>query len=125
MIIHTATHAGDTQPTAITPKIRIRERDGVRITTIRDLAPLLADLTDGITDQGDRGHTLEVLAGAVIAIRDRADETDEAGTLGYTTYRDYGRLSTTYHGTRDLPVSAVLDLADRLRTTLADQEADR
>lgn len=110
---YTVTYPGDTTPTVITPVVRTRDRDGVQITTVRRLAPLLAGRIDRITDEGDRLHTLTVLASAVIAIR---PDSDPDGDTGQT--RDHGRLATTYPGTRDLPVSVVLDLAEQLRTTL-------
>lgn len=110
---YTVTYPGDTTPTVITPTVRTRDRDGVQITTVRRLAPLLAGRIDRITDEGDRLHTLTVLASAVIAIR---PDSDPDGDTGQT--RDHGRLATTYPGTRDLPVSVVLDLAEQLRTTL-------
>lgn len=110
---YTVTYPGDTTPTVITPVVRTRDRDGVQITTVRRLAPLLAGRIDRITDEGDRLHTLTVLAAAVIAIR---PDSDPDGDTGQT--RDHGRLATTYPGTRDLPVSVVLDLAEQLRTTL-------
>lgn len=98
--------------------IKTRIRDGVTITSVRDFAPLLADKIDAITDEGDRLHTLTVLARSVIAIRDQAVEDDERGTLGYETFSDYGRLATTYAGTPDLPVETVLELAAQIRATL-------
>lgn len=115
---YTFTRAGDTQPTTVAPKIRTRERDGVQITTVRTFAALLADRIDAITDDARRLHTLEALLGASIAIRSEADMTDEQGTDQFTTYRDYGRLATSYEGTSDLPVETVLDLAARLRAAL-------
>ena len=115
---YTFTRAGDTQPTTVTPKIRTRERDGVQITTVRTFAALLADRIDAITDDARRLHTLETLLGASIAIRSEADMTDEQGTDQFTTYREYGRLSTSYEGTADLPVETVLDLAARIRAAL-------
>lgn len=98
--------------------IKIRNRNGVTITSVRDFAPLLADKIDAITDEGDRLHTLTVLARSVIAIRDQAMEDDERGTLGYETFSDYGRLATTYAGTPDLPIETVLELAAQIRATL-------
>ena len=116
--IYAFTRAGDTQPTTVAPKIRTRERDGVQITTVRTFAALLADRIDAITDDARRLHTLEALLGASIAIRSEADMTDEQGTDQFTTYREYGRLSTSYEGTADLPVETVLDLAARIRAAL-------
>lgn len=98
--------------------IKIRDRGGITTTSVRDFAPLLADQLDAITDEGDRIHTEEVLRSAVIVIRDQAEETEEQGAYGYETYRDYGRISTTYAGTRHLPVETVLDLAEQIRTAL-------
>lgn len=110
---YTVTYPGDTTPTVITPTVRTRDRGGRQITTVRGLAPLLASRIDRIADEGNRLHTLDVLAAAVIAIR---PDSDPDGDTGQT--RDHGRLATTYPGTRDLPVSVVLDLAEQLRTTL-------
>jgi hypothetical protein len=100
--------------TTITPKVRTRVRDGYTVTTVRGLAPLLADRIDAITDLGDRLHTLEVLMGAGITI------TDETGDFftDMISARDNGRLATQYAGTRDLPVDAVLDLAEQICATL-------
>lgn len=111
--------AGDTIPQLITPKIRIRTRDGLTLTTIRGLAPLLAERIDAIADPGDRGHTLTTLASAAITISDQPRPDLQPHALpGLIHVRDGGRLSTTYHGTPDLPVSVVLDLAEQLRDTL-------
>ncbi|MFE4915862.1 helix-turn-helix domain-containing protein [Streptomyces sp. NPDC056652] len=101
--------------TTITPAIRNRVRDGHTTTIIRGLAPLLADRIDAITDTGSRLHTLEVLLGAGITI------TDETGDFfdNSISIRDEGRLVTSYAGTKDLPVEAVLDLAEKLRDQLA------
>nr|WSX25548.1 helix-turn-helix domain-containing protein [Streptomyces tubercidicus] len=115
---YTVTLPGDAAPTVITPKVRTRERNGVELTTIRGLAPLLADQIDAIDDDGDRAHTLTVLAGAIITIRSEPDQSAAASTYGYTTFRDFGRLATTYTGTPDLPVDVVLDLGEQLRTQL-------
>lgn len=111
---YTVTYTGTDQPTTITPKIRTRDRSGIQITSISGLAPLLADQIDAIKDEGDRLHTLTVLSGSIIAIADQ----DRPGIAITATTRDHGRLATTYQGTRDLPVSTVLDLAERLRDTL-------
>lgn len=102
--------------TAATIKTRIR--GGVTTTSVRGFAPLLADRLAAITDEGDRLHTEQALSGAVIAIRDQADEAEESGRYGYETFRDHGRIATTYAGTHHLPVDAVLDLAERIRAAL-------
>lgn len=110
---YTWTQPGDTAPTTVTPKIRTRDRDGEQTTTIRGLAPLLADQIDAITDEAARLHTLTVLRTATIAIR---GEADPYGDTEQT--RDSGRLATTYTGTPALPVARVLDLAEQLRNAL-------
>lgn len=110
---YSVTYPGDTTPTVITPQVRTRVRDGVRVTTVRRIAPLLADRIGAIPDESDRLHTLTALATAVIAIRDRADSYGDT-----TQSRADGRLATTYTGTRDLPVSVVLDLAEEIRAAL-------
>jgi hypothetical protein len=115
---YTVTYPGWDTPSVITPKLRTRTRDGVQVTTVRGLAPLLASRIDAIADEGERLHALTALSSAVIAIRSEADEVAREGAYGYTTYRDYGRLSTNYQGTGQLPVSVVLDLAERLRAAL-------
>lgn len=106
---------GPNAGTTITPKARTRQRDGHTVTTVRNLAPLLADRIDAITELGDRLHTLEVLMGAVVTI------TTETGDFfdSSISSRDNGRLVTNYTGTRYLPVGAVLDLAEQIRTQIA------
>ncbi|MFB6665903.1 hypothetical protein [Streptomyces parvus] len=104
-------HAG----TTITPKVRTRQRGDETITVIRGLAPLLADRIDAITDLGDRLHTLTVLMNASIVL---SNLEGDFGSNGVTS-RDNGRISTSYAGTRDLPVETVLDLAEQLRTQFA------
>lgn len=104
-------HAG----TTITPKVRTRQRGDENITVIRGLAPLLAERIDAITDLGDRLHTLTVLMNASIALSDTEGDFGSNGV----SFRDNGRISTSYAGTRDLPVEIVLDLAEQLRTQLA------
>lgn len=111
---YTYTRPGDTQPTTITPKLRDRQQDGERIITVRGLAPLLADQIDSIEDDGRRLHTLEVLQSAGITI---SDQPGDYFTSMVTT-RDSGRLATTYAGTHQLPVDAVLDLAEKIRAAL-------
>lgn len=114
---YTYTHDLGDGPEAftITPKIHVRERSGAVITSIGGLHALLADRIDAITDLGDRLHTITVLGGARIVISDTALKP---GMLSISS-RDDGRIRTTYTGTRDLPVDAVLDLAEQLRTQLS------
>lgn len=116
---YTHTYAGTTEPTVITPVIKTRIRGGATITTVRNLAPLLADRIHAITDEAQRLHTLEALRTASINISDQADETSAEGTDGLITWRDNGRLATGYQGTSGLPVETVLDLAEALRAHLA------
>ncbi|MEU0979073.1 hypothetical protein ABZ488_07620 [Streptomyces griseus] len=99
----------------VTTRVNTRERDGMRMTSVRGLAPLLADRIKAIGDEGNRLHTLMELSTARIVISDT--ERDGLGSLVAT--RDGGRLSTTYTGTPDLPVSVVLDLAEQIRAQLA------
>lgn len=99
----------------VTPKVSDRTGRKGRVVSVKGLAPLLADRINAITDPGDRGHTLTVLSGAIIALR--PDATDFAGGVQVFTRRD-GRVSTTYTGTPDLPVDVVLDLAEQLHTQL-------
>ncbi|MFD3908830.1 hypothetical protein ACFXOL_21040 [Streptomyces californicus] len=102
--------------TTVTTRVRTRQRDGMTITTVRGLAPLLLDHINAITDEGDRRHTLELLWGSVIAISDT--ERPDLGPTPAAT-RQGGRISTTYTGTRALPAAVVLDLAARIRDQLA------
>ncbi|MFC8723785.1 hypothetical protein [Streptomyces bacillaris] len=97
----------------VTTRVRTREQDGMTITSVRGLAPLLADRIEAITDEGDRLHTLMQLSGARITI---SDTERDLGTL--VASRDGGRLATTYGGTSDLPTDVVLDLAEQIRTQL-------
>lgn len=111
---YTYTRVGDTQPWTISPRVKTRRTaSGLTLTSIDRLAPLLADRIDAIADEGDRLHTLTMLEGARIYISDKPRDLDPA------TIRDEGRLATTYRGTRDLPVDAVLDLAEKIRAALA------
>lgn len=110
---YTYTPVGDTEPITLTPIIKTRTtREGLTLTTIRRLAPLLAATIDAITDEKARNHTLTVLAGASLAISDQPRPHDNI------TDRDEGRISTSYFGTRDLTVSTVLDLGEQIRTDL-------
>lgn len=121
---YTVTYPGDTEPTTITPTVRTKTRpDGVTLTIIKGLTPLLAERVDAIADESNRMHTLIVLGGAMICIRDTPEDDapeDESESMAGSYWRDRGTLATTYYGTRDLPVSAVLDLAEQLRIHLAD-----
>ncbi|MGP4027296.1 helix-turn-helix domain-containing protein [Actinomadura sp. 3N407] len=99
----------------VTPKVRDRARPDGRVVSISGLAPLLADRIDAIADDGDRGHALTVLSGAVIALREEPRKF-AAGVTVHT--RMDGRVSTTYVGTPDLPVDVVLDLAEQLHAQL-------
>jgi hypothetical protein len=112
---YTHTYAGFDGPVTITPEIKAKNRYGVTVVT--NLAPLLADQINAINEY-DRLHVLEVLWGKGIYLRDEADETRAEGhdQIGY--WRDYGRVGTDYRGTKGLPVEAVLDLAEALRTEL-------
>lgn len=112
---YTVTYPGDDSPTTIRTVVRARPTDGGEMIVVRNLAPLLAEQIDAIADEGDRLHTLTVLSGAIIGIRDTPDDTIPDGELSGSTYRDRGMLGTTYAGTRDLPVDTVLDLAEKLR----------
>lgn len=116
---YVVTYPGDTEPTTITPTVRIKTRaDGVTLTIIKNLAPLLADRIDAIADERDRLHTLTVLSGAIIFISDTPDDEMDDGAHSGSYYRDRGTLSTTYYGARGLPVDVVLDLAEQLRVQL-------
>ncbi|MEW2070048.1 helix-turn-helix domain-containing protein [Streptomyces sp. NPDC007346] len=107
---------GFTHPTeTITTRISTRERNGMTLTSVRGLAPLLINHIEAITDEGDRLHTLSALSMSRIVNSDT--ERDDLDTTVST--RDNGRLSTTYRGTRSLPVSVVLDLAEQIRNQLA------
>jgi len=111
---YTYTRVGDTEPTTVTPVVKSRTTpDGLRLTTIRRLAPLLAEHIDAIEDEGDRLHTLTLLEGAVIVLCDQPRPD-----LMHSVLRDEGRLATTYTGTHALPSALVLDLAEKLRTAL-------
>lgn len=101
----------------ITPKVKARTRNGVTLTSITGLAPLLADRIDAIAELGDRLHTLTVLQGATVGFTDEEEGQGEFAGGGVTS-RDNGRLRTTYAGTRDLPIDVVLDLGERLRAQL-------
>lgn len=115
---YTTTYVGDDTPTTITPQVRTKVKNGVTITIVSNLAPLLAGKIDVIKDSATRRSTLLTLRNAVIAIRDTPDDTIPDGPMSGSYYRDRGTLGTTYYGTGDLPVSAVLDLAERLRAHL-------
>jgi len=105
----------DGHQTTVTTKVRDKQSPEGRIITIRGLAPMLADVIDAIDDEGDRVHTLTVLSGAVITLRDHPTQF-AAGVTIHT--RDEGRIATTYTGTRHLPVDVVLDLAEALHAQL-------
>ncbi|MEU3978365.1 hypothetical protein [Streptomyces bacillaris] len=110
---------GFTDPSeTVTTKVRTREQDGMTLTSVVGLAPLLVDRIEAITDEGDRLDTLLELGCSRIVISD-TDRTDFNGLSGS---RDNGRLVTTYRGTPDLPKDVVLDLAEQIRDQLA---ADR
>lgn len=96
-----------------TVKVADRTRRTGRVISVRGLAPLLAEQIDAIADEGDRVHTLIVLEGAVIALRE--DGSDRAGRPG--TAMD-GRVHTSYVGTRHLPLETVLALGERLHAQL-------
>ncbi|MYV63275.1 hypothetical protein GTW37_32785 [Streptomyces sp. SID4931] len=109
---------GFPEPTrTVRTRVRTREQDGATLTSVRGLAPLLADRIEAITDEGDRLHTLEMLDGASITISTTERTDIPADRL--VTARDGGRIATSYGGTRDLPTDAVLDLAERIRDHLA------
>lgn len=99
-------------PVTITPDIRTRARTG--ITTIKGLAPLLAEHLDAITDEGDRLHALMVLERSAITI-----SAEPRDLMRPHCTRDAGRIATTYDGAKGLPVDVVLDLGERLRGQLA------
>lgn len=117
---YTTTDLRTGEPVTITPVVKTRTtREGVTITTIRGLAPLVASLLDAITDEADRLHTIQVLATASIAIRSEGDEKHAEGSDDMTAWRDHGRLTTGYTGTKDLTVDQVLDVAAAIRAQLA------
>lgn len=110
---YTYTRVGDTEPRTIAARIKTRTRHGITITSIDRIAPLLADRIDAITDEGARLHTLTVLERGYIYISDQPRDLFNAST------RDEGRIATDYSGTPELPVAAVLDLAEQIRAALA------
>lgn len=99
-------------------RITTRQRAGMTITSIAQIAPLLADRTNAITDEGNRLHTLVVLGTARIYLRSIGDENTATGKDAASSWREFGQVATDYIGTPDLPVSAVLDLAEQIRTAL-------
>ncbi|MUN41385.1 hypothetical protein [Actinomadura litoris] len=105
----------DGHQTTVTPKVTDRTGAKGRVVSVRGLAPLLADRIDAITDPGERGHTLTVLSGAVIALR--AEPKEFPGGVPTHTRMD-GKVATTYVGTPALPADVVLDLAEQLHTQL-------
>jgi hypothetical protein len=109
---YTYIRVGETQPWTISPRIKTRERNGITITSIDRYTALLADKIDAIEDEGDRLQTLTVLEGSRIYI------SDQPRDLTTATTRDEGRIATDYRGTRHLPVSVVLDLAEQIRAAL-------
>ncbi len=115
---YTYTPAGSAEPVTITPDIQTRQRGGMTITSIHHLAPLLANHIDAITDEGNRLHTLTALSTAYVYLRSVSDEDTETGRDSASSWRESGRLATSYCGTPDLPVDTVLDLAAAIRTAL-------
>ena len=115
---YTYTRVGDTEPTTLTPRVKTRQRGGMTLTTIDQLAPLLADHIDAISDDGNRLHTLTVLGSAAIYLRFIGDEDSVNGHDDASSWRESGRIATSYRGTPDLPVEAVLDLAAAIRAAL-------
>jgi hypothetical protein len=115
---YTHTYAYQDTPTVITPTITTRTRSGMQITTITGIAALLADRINTITDEGDRLHAFEALRTARIHLRSIADEDAATGRDNSSSWRESGRIATDYRGTTDLPVSAVLDLAEQIRAAL-------
>lgn len=114
---YTHTYAGDSQPTTITPKIKqSTSADGENLTIIRQIAPLLADQIDAITDDGDRGHTLVTLRGANIVISDQP--RPHLVHNPSVTERHEGRIATTYQGSRHITPEHVLDVGEQIRTHL-------
>jgi hypothetical protein len=112
---YTYTPVGETEPVTLTPVIKTRTtRDGMTLTTIRRLAPLLANHINAITDEGTRLHVLTLLERGIIVIADQPRPD-----LAHAALRDEGRIATTYLGVRALPVDVVLDLAEQIRTKLA------
>lgn len=105
--------AGCAEPTkTITSKIKTRTTpDGKTLTIVMGIAPLLADQIDAIADTGNRLHTLELLRTASLVMSDQPRPGLEMNAV----VREEGRISTTYRGTPDLPVSAVLDLGEEIR----------
>jgi hypothetical protein len=114
---YTFTHAGDTEPTTITPTVKRRTTsDGASLITVSGLAPLFADRFDAISDDGDRIHALTVFRSARIVISD----TYDADWDGDPQAREGGQLRTTYRGgAAGITVDDVLGLAAQLRTQLA------
>jgi hypothetical protein len=115
---YTYTPVGGDQPTTTSSRVRTRERNGQTITSIDGLAGLLATSIDAIADEGGRLHTLTVLERATVYLRSLADEDTAAGSDDKSSWREYGAIATSYRGTPELPVSAVLDLAEQIRAAL-------
>ncbi|QGZ53318.1 hypothetical protein GPZ77_34370 (plasmid) [Streptomyces sp. QHH-9511] len=114
---YTWTPAGAADAVTLTPTVKARRNASGNITTVSNLAPLLADQIDGITDEGARRHTLTVLESARIVFCDTPHD-EAAPTISGVTLLDRGQVRVQYQGARDLPVQAVIDLAHKLRAQL-------
>lgn len=114
---YTWTPAGASEAVTITPAVSTRAKPAGTFTTVRNLAPLLANEINAIQDEGARLHTLTVLAGARIVFCDTPEDGDPI--VNGVTFMDRGQVRVQYQGTRDLPVQTVVDLALKLRAQLA------
>ncbi|WP_435108088.1 UvrD-helicase domain-containing protein [Nocardiopsis synnemataformans] len=104
----------------VTPRVRDRVKDGYRHIMISGLHPLLADRLAALSDY-DRPH-VEILlrhSGHIVI----TDQIDDGPGNGLATYRDRGRLLTTYQGHPVLTIDHVLDLAEALRYQLMGKES--
>ncbi|MFC8008705.1 helix-turn-helix domain-containing protein [Streptomyces cinereoruber] len=113
---YTWTPAGRTSPVTVTPAVSSSVEEDGTVTVVTGLAPLLADHINAIEQDGDRLHTLTVLAKAEIVYCDTPD--DAPFNIPGVTSLDRGQICVQYAGTRDLLVDTVVDLALRLRNQL-------
>lgn len=114
---YTWTPAGASEAVTLTPAVNTRVKPGGTFTTVRNLAPLLADQINAIQDESARLHTLTVLSGAQIVFCDTPEDGEPL--ISGVTFLDRGQVRIQYQGTSDLTVQTVADLAFKLRAQLS------
>lgn len=104
---------GEPREITVTPRVRDRVRAGRRRVTVHVL-PLLLDEVAAV-DPRYRAFAADMLRAATVELSEDADPPYAGDAMRHVaSHRRAGRMRTSYNGEGIVPVTAVLELGERL-----------